>query len=76
MVLIIFCSITIPILGAIVVVRTPSIMGVASMVMGVSSRVRGETGSLLSSRSILPLSVLPLAAVNLLLLTFKKLAKN
>ena len=60
----------IPILGAIMVVRTSSIMGVASMVMGVSSRVRGETGFLLGSKIIPSLSILPLAALILLLLPF------
>ena len=52
------------------VVRTPSIVGVASMVMGKSSRVRGETRLLLGSRIVLSLSILPLAALNLLLLPF------
>ena len=64
-------SIPISILGATMVMRTPSIGIMASMVMvKVSSRVRGKTGSLLSSRIVLPLSILPLAVVNLLLLPF------
>ena len=45
-------------------------MGVASMVMGKSSRVRGETRLLLSSRIVLSVSILPLAALNLLLHPF------
>jgi hypothetical protein len=40
-------------------------------VMGVSSRVWGIAGLLLSSGVVLPLAILPLAAVNLLLLAFK-----
>ena len=52
------CSIPVSILGAMVVVRTPSIVGVASMVMGKSSQV------------VPSLSILPLAALNLLLLPF------
>src|SRR4051812_17523788 len=53
------------------VVRTSSSVIMTSMVMlKGSSRVRGKTGSLLSSRIILPLSILPLAVVNLLLLPF------
>ena len=51
--------------------RTPSIVSVASMVMmGMSSRVRAKTGLLLSSRVVLPLSILPFAILNLLLLAF------
>ena len=69
-VLIAACSIPVSILGATVVVRTPSIVGVTSMVMDKSSRVRGETRLLLSSRIVLSLSILPLAALNLLLLPF------
>ena len=62
-------SITIPILWATMVVRTSSSVIVTSMVMlKGSSRVWGKTGSLLSSRIILPLSILPLAVVYLLLL--------
>ena len=53
------------------IVRAPSIVIVTSMVMlKVSSRVQGKTGPLLSSRIVLPLSILPLAVVNLLLLPF------
>ena len=48
-VLVAACSIPISILGATVVMRTPSIVRVASMVMGISSRVRGKTRLLLSS---------------------------
>ena len=40
-VLIAACSIPISILGAIVVMGTSSIVSMASMVMGISSRVRG-----------------------------------
>ena len=40
-------------------------------VMGVSSRVWGIAGLLLSSGVVLPLIILPLAAINLLLLSFK-----
>ena len=51
--------------------RTSSIVIVTSMVMlKGSSRVWGKTGSLLSSKIVLPLSILPLAVVNLLLLPF------
>ena len=69
-VLIAACSIPIPILWAIMIMRTSSIVSVASMDMGKSSRVRGETRLLLSSRIVLSLSILPLAALNLLLLPF------
>ena len=48
-VLVAACSIPISILGAIVIMQTSSIVGVASMVMGNPSRVRGEMGFLLSS---------------------------
>ena len=62
-------SITISVLGATMVVRTSSIMVVTSMVMlKRSSRVWGKTRLLLSSRIVLPFSILPLAIVNLLLL--------
>ena len=61
------CSIPVSILGTIVVVETPSIVNMASMVMmGMSSRVRGKMRLLLSSRVILPLSILPFAALYLL----------
>ena len=69
-ILIIVFSIPIPILGAIVVVRTSSSMGVSSMVMGVSSQIRSESGLQLGSRIIPSLSILPLATLNLLLLPF------
>ena len=69
-VLIATCSVPIPITWAIMIMRTSSIVGVASMVLDKSSRVRGETGLLLSSRIVLPLSILPLAILNLLLLPF------
>ena len=49
------------------VVRTTSSMGMLKL----SSRFRGKTWLLLSSRIVLPLSILPLAAVNLLLLPLK-----
>ena len=53
------------------VMRTSSIVSVASMVMvGMSSRVRGKARLLLSSKIILPLSILPFAALYLLLLSF------
>ena len=45
-------------------------MVTASMVVGMSSRVRGIAGLLLSSRSVPPLYILPLAIINLLLLAF------
>ena len=48
------------------VVRTTSSMGVLKL----KSQFRGKTGLLLSSRIVLPLSILPLAVVNLLLLPF------
>ena len=44
-----------------------SIMSMASMVMGVTSGVRGKGRLLLSSRIVLPLSILPFAALHLLL---------
>ena len=69
-VLIAACSIPVSILGAIVVMGTSSIVSVASMVMGISSRVRGKAGLLRCSRTVLPLSILPLAALYLLLLPF------
>ena len=59
-------SIPIAILGATMVVRTTSSMGMLEM----SSRVRGKTRLMLSSRIVLPLSILPLAVVNMLLLPF------
>ena len=59
-------SIPITILGAIMVVRTTSSMGMLKL----SSRFRGKTRLLLGSRVILPLSILPLAVLNLLLLSF------
>ena len=40
-------------------------------VMGMPSRVWGITRLLLSSGVVLPLAILPLAAINLLLLAFK-----
>ena len=65
-------SIPIAILGATMVVRTPSIVIVTSMgMLKRSSRIRGKTRLLLRSRIVLPLSILPFAAVNLLLLPFK-----
>ena len=42
-------SITISILGATMVIRTSSIVSVSSMVMGISSRVRGKMRLLLTS---------------------------
>ena len=70
-VLVVACSIPIPILRATMVMRTSSIGIMASMVMvNVSSRVRGKTGSLLCSWIVLPLSILPLVALYLLLLPF------
>ena len=49
-VLVATCSISIPIFGATMVMRTSSIVSVSSMVVvGVSSRVRGKMRSLLSS---------------------------
>ena len=58
-------SIPITILGAIMVVRATS-MGMLKM----NARLRGKTGFLLSSRIVLPLSILPLTVLNLLLLSF------
>ena len=54
------------ILGAIVIVRATSSMGMLKM----SSQSRGETGLLLSSRIVIPLSILPLAVLDLHLLPF------
>ena len=48
------------------IVRATSSMGMLKM----SSRSRGKTWLLLSSRIVLPLSILPLAVLNLLLLAF------
>ena len=53
------------------IVRAPSIVIVTSMVMlKVSSRVRGKMRLLMSSCTVLSLSILPLTALNLLLLPF------
>ena len=54
------------ILGTIVIVRATSSMGMLKL----SSCLRCKAKFLLSSRVILPLSILPLAIVNLLLLPF------
>ncbi len=48
-VLIAACSIPVSILGATVIMRISYIVGMASMVMGISSRVRGKMRLLLSS---------------------------
>ena len=49
------------------VVRATSSMGMLKL----KSRFRGKTRLLLSSRIVLPLSILPLAVVNLLLLPYE-----
>ena len=59
-------SIPITILGYTMVVRTSYSMGMLKR----SSRIRGKTWLLMSSKIVLPLSILPLAAFNLLLLPF------
>ena len=66
--LVTICSIpiSISILGAIVIVRATSSMGVLKL----SYRFRGKTGFLLCSRIILSLPILPLATFNLLMLPF------
>ena len=66
MVLAVASSIPITIFGATMIVRAPSSMGM----LKISSRVRGKTRLLLSSRIVLPLSILPLTVFNLLLLPF------
>src|SRR4051812_4955929 len=66
MVLAVASSIPITILGAIMIMQATSSMGMLKM----SSQFRGKTWLLLSSRIELPLSILPLAIFNLLLLPF------
>ena len=58
--------ISIAVLGAIVIVRATSSMGMLKL----SYRCRGKTGLLLSSRVILSLPILPLTTFNLLMLPF------
>ena len=67
MVLVVVSSIPISILRATMVMWNSSIVRVAPMVMGVSSRVWGKTGLLLGSGVVLPLSILLFAALYLLL---------